>query len=390
MKQMNIQSDKTKYYAIYNKISKDYYNPLYKRGLNTDTIHEIMIDDVFPAYNGVTLISIENIFNQSSFGTHIAPVTIPNHTNINYNEKTLEHNVDMCIIGDMIEFFDAKTIQMLIDNGADIEKSGNLLYWASYYGHLDIIKLIIKSSICIEKLNGLDYLSRFKHIIKNNNDLQDVEYFNKCLLIATGRGFLNIVKYFVEIGENLSEDKDKSCLKMACKMGHLDIVKYFVEKGLDIKFNNYHCLMVAAIYNHRHIIEYINSMDFNFIDHKKKCIDNIINDNTKYKFTSCDIYLTTKYLKKIGVNDHILYQILLTTCENENCLTAKYIIKSGIKPTNACLKIACRNNNFNMVKLITKYPYTKLNINIDNNYCLKQAQRHKNQSMINYLTNISN
>ncbi len=71
-------------------------------------------------------------------------------------------------------------------------------------------------------------------------------------------------------------------------------------------------------------------------------------------------------------------------------MTAKYIIKSGIKPTNACLKIACRNNNFNMVKLITKYPYIKLNINVDNNYCLKQAQRHKNQPMINYLMNISN
>ncbi len=80
---------------------------------------------------------------------------------------------------------------------------------------------------------------------------------------------MNIVKYFLEIGENLFEDKDKSCLKMACKMGHLDIVKYFVEKGLDIKFNNYHCLMVATIYNHYDIVKYINTMGFNFIDQKK-------------------------------------------------------------------------------------------------------------------------
>ncbi|BCS82809.1 ankyrin repeat protein [Cotonvirus japonicus] len=388
----------SKYYAVYNKISNNYYNPNYKIGLNRDTIYEIMVDGTFPACDGVTFISVENIFQQIGYGTHIAPIKIPKYVKINYNEKTLKHNAKMCIVGDIMEFYNVNTIQMLIDNGANIENSGNLLCWASYFGYLDIIKLIIESSISLDKLKDLDHISRFKSIVTSQdylrvcdrNNIQITDHFNVCVLIAAKEGHLNVIKYFVEIGENLHEDKYNSCLLMACKMGHLDIVQYYIEKGFDIESNNHYCLILSTIYNRNEVIDYIKQIKFNYSDHIKKCINHVTNGNSKLPPELPGVITVVKYLKKVGVNNHILYQALLTACENGDWLTTRYLIGIGIKPTNICLKIACKNNKFDIVEFITKYSCTKLDINIDNDYCLKQAKRHNNQKMIDYLTNIKN
>lgn len=345
-----MQSNNLIYYTFYNEITKDYYNPLYKSGLNTDTIYEISENGVFPAYNLVEFISIENIFRQINFGTHIAQVKVPNFIEINYDEKKFKHNSKMCVIDDLMEF-DISTIQLLIDKGADIENSGNLLCWASGKGYLDVIKLIIQSSKNIEKFKNMDDLTRYTHIISSQNMLQDIESFGSCLLIS--------VIY-----------------------GHLDTIKYFIEIGFDIHYNNNHCLMLSTIYGHDSIVEYIKTK-YDINDHINKCISTIINNSKNY--TLSDIFIMIKFLKTIGVNHNILYQILLIACENGYKIIVKYLILSGINPTNSCLKIACKNNHFDVVKLIITYPHTKIDINIDDDYCMEKAKLHKNKRMIDYL-----
>ncbi|AGC01565.1 ankyrin repeat protein [Acanthamoeba polyphaga moumouvirus] len=340
----------SKYYAIYNKIAKDYYNPLYRSGLNTDTIYEILENDVFPTQIGVNFVSVDDIFQQLVLGTHIAQVTIPNEVDIHYNEKNLAYRADMCIIGELMEFYNNDTIEFLIKNGANIEKSGNLLYWASYYGYLDIIKLIIKSCTNLTKFKDMNDLTIYENIISSQNIIQNIEPANICALIATARNHLNIIKYLMEI-------------------------------GFDIHFDNNYCLMLSTIYGHNDIVEYIKSTGLDINDHIDKCIYLSLNGDNKMS----NIYLITKYLVTVGINKNLLHQILLSACKNGYFNVAKLIIRSGIKPTDFCLKIACENNHFSVVRLLTKYPHTKLNVGMDNNYCITQAKYHKNKQMEDYL-----
>nr|AEX63317.1 putative ankyrin repeat protein [Moumouvirus Monve] len=340
----------SKYYAIYNEISKDYYNPLYKPGINTDTIYEILENNVFPTQVGVTFVSVKDLFQQPILGTHIAQVTIPNEVEIKYYEKKMMYHANMCIIGDLLEFYNNDTIEFLIKNGANIEKSGNFLYWASYYGYLDVIKLIIKSCANIEKFKNMDDLTICKNIITSQNIIQNIEPDNACVLIASVRNHLNIVKYFAEI-------------------------------GFDIHFDNNYCLMFSTINGYNDIVEFIKSTGLDINDHIDQCIYLLLNGDNK----TFDIYFITKYLIKVGTNKNILHQLLLSACKNGYFNVAKLIIRSGIKPTDFCLKIACENNHFSVVRLLTKYPHTKLNIGMDNNYCITQAKYHKNKQMEDYL-----
>ncbi|AAV50347.1 putative ankyrin repeat protein [Acanthamoeba castellanii mimivirus] len=374
-----------KYYAFYNKISEGYYNPLYRKGLNKDTIYEIMVEDGFPTEKNVSFVSIENIFQQINFGSHIAEVFVPGYVKTSYNETTLKHYADMCIIGDIMNFYDINTIRYLIDNGANIKNCGNLLCQASQLGCIDIVKLLVKTSE--KEFSGMDDLTRSNKLISTQEIFTDFKNndHNVCILIAIVYKHIDVVKYFISIGEILSVKDDSLYFKLACDTGCLNIIKYLLEIGFDIESNNNYCLMISTINGRNDIVEYIKSRGVNPNNHVKKCIQIITNHNDDLK--SSDIFLMTKFIKTTGVNSNILYQLLLIACEYGYYSMTMYLIKAGIKPTNSCLKIACKNNKFNIVKLITKYPKTRLDINVDNNYCMKQAIFHKNKDMVDYLTN---
>lgn len=372
-----------KYYAFYNKISDNYYNPLYRKGINKDTIYEIMVDGGFPTEKNVSFVSVENIFQQVNFGSHIAEVFIPGYIKTTYDETTLKHYADMCIVGDIMNFYDIDTIQSLIDNGANIKNSGNLLCQASQLGCIDIIKLLVKKSE--KEFSDMDDLTRFNKLISTQKifDFKNNDY-NICILIAIAYKHVDVIKYFISIGEILLVKDDSLYFKFACDAGCLNIIKYLVEIGFDIESNNNYCLMISTINNRNDIVEYIKSIGVNPNNHVKKCIQLITNHDDDLK--SSDIFLMTKFIKTTGVNSNIMYQLLLIACEYGYYNMTIYLIKAGIKPTNSCLKIACKNNKFNIVKLITKYPQTRLDINVDDCYCMKQAIFHDNHEMIDYLT----
>nr|URM62514.1 ankyrin repeat domain containing protein [Mimivirus sp.] len=247
-----------KYYAFYNEINKNYYQPLYKPGLNTNDM--------------ITFVSIEDIFRQKNFGTHVALIFIPKYIKLGYDGSTLQYCSNKYIVGDLMKFTDTRTIQILIDNGANVENSGNLLCWAAANNHLNIIKYIIKISETIDEFNGMDTLTRYNHIISTQNFNTETKFFDRCLIIAIQFGHLDIVKY-------LFNNKSGEILYVwiTCIHGHLNIFKYFIESGFDIQFDDNIYLMTAIIFNNSEIIKYIESFGIKVSDQITKCIKLVIN-----------------------------------------------------------------------------------------------------------------
>ena len=92
-------------------------------------------------------------------------------------------------------------VKLLIENGADINKSNNdgwtSLYLAVNKRHLEVIKLLIENGADINK--------------SNNNGWTPLN-------IAANNGHLEIVKLLIENGADISEDCDKDVVKKAMNM----------------------------------------------------------------------------------------------------------------------------------------------------------------------------
>ncbi|AGD91955.1 putative ankyrin repeat protein [Megavirus lba] len=322
-------NNNTKYYAFYNETNPNCYYPQYEPGFNNGST--------------ITFVSIENILQGKKFGTHIAPITIPRYVKFQYSKSTQQYYSKKYIIGDLMKFTDTLTIQMLIDNGADVENSGNLLCWAAANNHLNIIKYIIKISETIDKFNGLDALTRYNHIISTQNFNTETKFFDRCLIIAIQFGHLNIVKYLFN-----NKSSEKLYIWITCIHGHLDIFKFFIESRFDIQFDDNIYLMTAIVYNKSEIVKYIESFGIKVSDQITKCIKLVINRQHNDFFKSS---MKVKFLKTVGVNYHTLYQILLAMCEVGCYNSVKYLIESGVKPTNSCLKIILRNNHSDLIEL---------------------------------------
>nr|WBF71207.1 putative ankyrin repeat protein [Megavirus caiporensis] len=321
--------DSIKYYAFYNEINPNCYRPQYEPGFNNGST--------------ITFVSVENIFQGKKFGTHIASITIPRYVKFQYSKSTLQYYSKKYTIGNLIKFTDISTIQMLIDNGADIENCGNLLYWAAANNHLNIIKYIIKISEIDDRFNDMNALARYKHIVSTQNFISETKFFDRCLIIAIQFGHLDIVRYLFNNRSN-----ETLYIWITCIHGHLDIFKYFIELGFDIHFDNNIYLMTAIVFNNNKIVKYIESIGIKVSEQITKCIDLVINGQHNDFFNS---FMKVRFLKTIGINYCTLYQILLAMCEVGCYNSVKYLIESGVKPTDSCLKIALRNNHLNLIDL---------------------------------------
>ena len=80
------------------------------------------------------------------------------------------------------------------------------LFWASEYGHLDVVRLLIK--------NGADVSAR------DNFALRSASY----------NGNLEVVRLLIDIGADVSA-LDNYALKWASYYGHLEVVKLLIENG---------------------------------------------------------------------------------------------------------------------------------------------------------------
>ncbi|EAX97715.1 hypothetical protein TVAG_168120 [Trichomonas vaginalis G3] len=98
----------------------------------------------------------------------------------------------------------------------------------------------ILPSFCILHYNT----SFFKHIVKDNIDLihqkmnDDKKY--TCFTAAAGSGNISVVKFLVEIGEDLNERsrKGKAPLHYAASNKNIEIIKFLASKGCNINIKD--------------------------------------------------------------------------------------------------------------------------------------------------------
>ena len=122
-----------------------------------------------------------------------------------------------------------------------------IVRWASYYGHLSIIKTL-NPKTC---------------------DCWSLRY-------ASWNSHLEVVKYLIEnCGANV-HTQNNSALCDACSDGHLEVVKYLIEKcGADVKNTNDEAIKRAVRINSPELIKYLieHGANENFLTkHQKKYI----------------------------------------------------------------------------------------------------------------------
>lgn len=170
-------------------------------------------------------------------------------------------------------------------------------------------------------------LEQVKFLIENGADIP-----NCLLFIASGYGHLEIVKYLINHYDN---HEKQYALAEAVKYNKINVIKYFLSIGLNInyKYNcNYTLLLYASEYGHLEVMKYLinNGANINDIDNKNSLILAIQHDHTKI----------VKYLlsKLIDIdNESLLDSIRLKGCNGiirrRNCriIIIKYLIKKGYK-----------------------------------------------------------
>ncbi|MDE0472333.1 MAG: ankyrin repeat domain-containing protein [Ekhidna sp.] len=144
--------------------------------------------------------------------------------------------------------FSVKVAEVLLDNGADIERGGFIdrtpLENAAGGGNMPLVKFLVakgarqKSRAMIRAVDGGDNVEIVKFLLNEGANIftQAGVFTENILQSAAGFGHLNLVKFLVEDGR-LDIDfvgKDGTPLERAARNGHLEVVKHLLDKGADI------------------------------------------------------------------------------------------------------------------------------------------------------------
>ncbi|XP_067667458.1 ankyrin repeat domain-containing protein 50-like [Haliotis asinina] len=137
----------------------------------------------------------------------------------------------------LFEFLREKGCNMsLLDN-----KENNILHMACYGGHIAIVKFVL--SLHIVNINSREHYGR------------------TCVMIAAYRGRMDVLKYIVRRGGDVSllDKTGDNVLHLACRGGHVEMVKYIISQDtVDINSKGRGgrtVLMVAARLGYRNIFD---------------------------------------------------------------------------------------------------------------------------------------
>jgi ankyrin repeat protein len=198
-----------------------------------------------------------------------------------------------------------KIVKYLVKQGADIHAVNDLaLQVAARYGHREVVQYLnnIKERKLTMNLNEQLFnecengnLDKVKRLVKQGADIH-ADDLNKvkqlveqganiharddlALRLAAEYGHLEVVKFLVEQGANIhardNYAENDYALRRAAGNGQLDVVKYLVEKGANIHADDDYALQVAARYGHREVVQYLNN-----IKERKKTMAKTPSSNT--------------------------------------------------------------------------------------------------------------
>ena len=214
------------YYKITNE-TETHHDLQYHDGLNIDPVTFNPSGDCKP---GGIYYSKEDILAFVDYGCWIRKVEIPDDAGTYLNPGSpVKWKSDKVFLHPRKQLWNVETFQELLKEGADPKAENSYaLRYASYNGHLDIVKLLIP--------------------------LSDPLHMNSQSLInAALMGHYDIVKLLLQAGSNpLAENS--MALQFAAKEGHADIVKLLIPLS-DPKAYDSYALRYASYYGHLDIVK---------------------------------------------------------------------------------------------------------------------------------------
>lgn len=179
-----------------------------------------------------------------------------------------------------------EVVQYLVDRcQANVEQAGSVtfdgetiegappLWCAAAAGHLDIVKLLVKSGANVNsttKTNSTPlraacfdgHFEIVKYLVEHNADIEVANrHGHTCLMIACYKGHYRIARYLIEIGADVNRKsvKGNTALHDCAESGSLEIMKLLIASGSRIDVDAYGMtpLLAASVTGHLHIVEYL-------------------------------------------------------------------------------------------------------------------------------------
>ena len=197
------------------------------------------------------------------------------------SEVTLESQLlEILENEEMPEYIKLAKVEMLISLGVDVnvadECGYTALMMASKEGYRSIVELLIKNGADVNKqsyglyYNSLRYALDHCHkdivefLVENNSDLEQKDKGENTPFLWVARfGSKEDLEYFFDKGADINalNKYGQDALKLAVLSGKIEKVKFLVEKGMDIhkKDKTWECtpLISAAEHGYLDIIEYL-------------------------------------------------------------------------------------------------------------------------------------
>ena len=245
------------------------------------------------------------------------------------DEKTLyKELIKSCQNGDL-----KKLIYLIEEYNPDLEKKdlrGNSpLLVASYSGNIDIVKYLLTKKININITDKNGNTSLLNSITRGHVEISNILLDNNAnfrignkkeitpLLLASGNGYLEILKKIKFKAEDLNhqDTNGNTSLHYSIIGGHEDITEFLMQNGANFRIQNYQEKTPLTIASESGIIELIDTIKKNNINHypiKIKNIGTIINE--KNTDDLCTIKPVSKILRELKSNQ-VVY--IFDTSEQE-------------------------------------------------------------------------
>ena len=201
----------------------------------------------------------DKLIPQSIIGSYLAMKIMLN------NDKSINNVNKQFLKSSWYGYLDV--MKLLIELGADICANRNeAIIVASCYGHLDIVKLLIDYGANVKSLSNRAIISASRNghlfvvklLIDSGADVRAQN--NQAITYASLSGHLSVVKLLIENGADFHAQNNRAIIS-ASRNGYLSVVKLLMELGADIHAQNNAALRYAVINNHSDIIDLLKKIN---------------------------------------------------------------------------------------------------------------------------------
>jgi len=226
-------------------------------------------------------------------------------------------------------------------------------------------------------------LITIENILKNNKF--SISYINECMNIAAKKGYLDLMRYFIEQCNANIYNKDGLCLELAVKENHIDIVYYLFNRGKYIINSCNNALPFACAKGYVEIVQ-------KFIENDRNCINKALN----HACQEGQIDLIKYLIKESRDSNSLIHYnndfALFTAIFYNQFETVKFLVEecganihnANIHAENNSLIFSSGYDNLDIIKYLIKHNVDVNNIHSKNKILLNAVFRH-NLDIIKYI-----